>query len=369
MKILRPGIAQVIAQGRRAALRARGSRRARVAPTASACARARWCAEFEKTIGDELDLVREAANASQLRRNFADGRLLIVPEVYWDWCNRDVMVMERIDGIPVNARRALRARGIDIPKLARDGVEIFFTQVFRDGFFHADMHPGNIFVARRRALLRRRLRHHGHALGRGQELPRAPTSWRSSSATTAASRSRAHRRGLGAARHARGRVRGRDPLGVRADLRPAAEGDLLRQAAAAALRGLAALPHGDPAAARAAAEDAAAGRGPRAPARSRTSTCGATAQPILERFMRRADGRGAASRGRCARRLLWVAHRCRSCRDSRIACSWTTRRAGSSPLVLEIAPVQAAQTRVLRMIAAAIVVLLLDCRISPTLSG
>ena len=104
-------------------------------------------AEFEKTVSDELDLIREAANASQLRRNFADRRLLIVPEVYWDWCNRDVMVMERIHGIPVNAVDELRRRGINIPQLARDGVEIFFTQVFRDGFFHADMHPGNIFVA------------------------------------------------------------------------------------------------------------------------------------------------------------------------------------------------------------------------------
>jgi ubiquinone biosynthesis protein len=104
--------------------------------------------EFEKTVADELDLIREAANASQLRRNFADGRLLIVPEVHWDWCNRDVMVMERVDGIPVNAVERLRAAGLDIKRLARDGVEIFFTQVFRDGFFHADMHPGNIFVAR-----------------------------------------------------------------------------------------------------------------------------------------------------------------------------------------------------------------------------
>ena len=105
-------------------------------------------AEFEKTIGDELDLIREAANASQLRRHFADGRLLIVPEVYWDWCTRDVMVMERIDAIPVNAIEELKRNNIDIPRLARDGVEIFFTQVFRDGFFHADMHPGNIFVAK-----------------------------------------------------------------------------------------------------------------------------------------------------------------------------------------------------------------------------
>jgi len=99
-------------------------------------------------MGDELDLLREAGNASQLRRNFADRRLLIVPEVYWDWCNRDVMVMERVDGIPVNAVERLREAKIDIQRLAREGVEIFFTQVFRDGFFHADMHPGNIFVAR-----------------------------------------------------------------------------------------------------------------------------------------------------------------------------------------------------------------------------
>ena len=104
--------------------------------------------EFENTIADELDLVREAANASHLRRNFADGRLLIVPEVYWEWCNRDVMVMQRVDGIPVNDLDSLRRHGIDIAKLAREGVEIFFTQVFRDGFFHADMHPGNILVAK-----------------------------------------------------------------------------------------------------------------------------------------------------------------------------------------------------------------------------
>ncbi|HYC36236.1 MAG TPA: ubiquinone biosynthesis regulatory protein kinase UbiB [Usitatibacter sp.] len=146
VKILRPGIAAVIAQDvallyalADLAGRTREGRRLRPREVV---------AEFEHTIADELDLLREAANASQLRRNFADGRLLIVPEVYWDWCSRDVMVMERIDGIPVNAAERLRAEGIDIPKLARDGVEIFFTQVFRDGFFHADMHPGNIFVAR-----------------------------------------------------------------------------------------------------------------------------------------------------------------------------------------------------------------------------
>lgn len=104
-------------------------------------------AEFDKHLHNELDLMREASNANQLRRNFADARLLLVPEVYWDWCTEQVMVMERMRGLPVSPTAALRAAGIDIPKLARDGVEIFYTQVFRDGFFHADMHPGNILVA------------------------------------------------------------------------------------------------------------------------------------------------------------------------------------------------------------------------------
>ncbi len=104
-------------------------------------------AEFSRHLEDELDLMREAANASQLRRNFADSTLLLVPEIYWDWCSQRVMVMERMHGTPVSQTATLRAKGIDIPRLARAGVEIFFTQVFRDGFFHADMHPGNIFVA------------------------------------------------------------------------------------------------------------------------------------------------------------------------------------------------------------------------------
>ena len=105
-------------------------------------------AEFEKAIHDELDLIREAANASTLRRNFIDGTLLYVPEVYFDYCHKDVMVMERIDAIPVNDIAQLKAAGFDLARLASDGVKIFFTQVFRDGFFHADMHPGNIFVGR-----------------------------------------------------------------------------------------------------------------------------------------------------------------------------------------------------------------------------
>ncbi|MEQ1879366.1 MAG: ubiquinone biosynthesis regulatory protein kinase UbiB [Burkholderiales bacterium] len=103
-------------------------------------------AEFERHLGDELDLLREAANASQLRRNFAGSPLLRVPEIFWDFCATEVMVMERMPGIPISQVDALRSQGVDISKLARAGVEIFFTQVFRDGFFHADMHPGNIFV-------------------------------------------------------------------------------------------------------------------------------------------------------------------------------------------------------------------------------
>ncbi|NOT18071.1 MAG: ubiquinone biosynthesis regulatory protein kinase UbiB [Sulfuriferula sp.] len=102
--------------------------------------------EFRKTLNDELDLMREASNCSQLRRNFEHSNLLIVPEVYWDYCEAGVMVMERMKGVPISQTDKLRDMGINIPKLAQDGVEIFFTQVFRDAFFHADMHPGNIQV-------------------------------------------------------------------------------------------------------------------------------------------------------------------------------------------------------------------------------
>jgi len=104
-------------------------------------------AEFGKHLDDELDLMREAANCSQLRRNFLHSPLLAVPEVYWDWCAETVMTMERMHGIPISQVDRLREAGLDIPKLSRAGVEIFFTQVFRDAFFHADMHPGNILVA------------------------------------------------------------------------------------------------------------------------------------------------------------------------------------------------------------------------------
>jgi ubiquinone biosynthesis protein len=105
--------------------------------------------EFDHYLHDELDLVREAANAAQLRRNFAGSSLLLIPEMIWDLCRPDVIVMERVYGIPINRMQRLRDAGIDLKQLSREGVEIFFTQVFRDGYFHADMHPGNILVADR----------------------------------------------------------------------------------------------------------------------------------------------------------------------------------------------------------------------------
>ena len=104
-------------------------------------------AEFDTYLHDELDLVREAANAAQLRRNMQDLDLVMIPEMVWDFCMPDVMVMQRMKGVPISQVQRLRDAGVDIPKLARDGVTIFFTQVFRDGFFHADMHPGNIQVS------------------------------------------------------------------------------------------------------------------------------------------------------------------------------------------------------------------------------
>lgn len=103
-------------------------------------------AEFAKHLEDELDLMREAANCSQLRRNFKNSPLLAVPEVYWDYCGPAVMVMQRMRGLPISQIDALRAKNVDLVALSQAGVEIFFTQVFRDGFFHADMHPGNILV-------------------------------------------------------------------------------------------------------------------------------------------------------------------------------------------------------------------------------
>lgn len=103
-------------------------------------------ADYDSTIHDELDLQREAANASQLRRNFENSSLIYIPFIDWDYTRKSVMVMERIHGIPIADIPALKAAGVNLKVLAEKGVEIFFTQVFRDSFFHADMHPGNIFV-------------------------------------------------------------------------------------------------------------------------------------------------------------------------------------------------------------------------------
>ena len=145
VKILRPGIEPVI------------ERDLELLDTAAGWIERTWqdgrrlrlrevVAEFARHLHDELDLTREASNASQLRRNFPDSPLLAVPEIYWDYCSTSVMTMQRMQGLPISHVDKLRAAGVDIPALARAGVEIFFTQVFRDGFFHADMHPGNILV-------------------------------------------------------------------------------------------------------------------------------------------------------------------------------------------------------------------------------
>jgi ubiquinone biosynthesis protein len=145
VKVLRPGIAPVIAHDV-ALLHAAAGMIERLFADGKRLRPREVVTEFEKHLEDELDLLREAANCSQLRRNFKDSPLLLVPEVYWDYCDHDVMVMDRMEGIPVSQIERLRESGVDIPRLAATGVEIFFTQVFRDGFFHADMHPGNILV-------------------------------------------------------------------------------------------------------------------------------------------------------------------------------------------------------------------------------
>jgi ubiquinone biosynthesis protein len=145
VKVLRPGMREVIERDLEV-LYALADLAQRYWPEARRLRPLEVVREYEKTIIDELDLMREAANAALLKRNFAGSPLLYVPEVYWDYCRVDVMVMERIHGVPISDMAALKKAGADIPKLARNGVEIFFTQVFRHNFFHADMHPGNIFV-------------------------------------------------------------------------------------------------------------------------------------------------------------------------------------------------------------------------------
>jgi ubiquinone biosynthesis protein len=146
VKVLRPRVEEAIAKDV-ALLEAAAALAERLWSEARRLKPREVVAEFERHLEEELDLMREAANASQLRRNFRDSKLLIVPEVHWELCAQRVMVMERMRGTPVSQVQLLRQKGVDIPALARAGVEIFFTQVFRDGFFHADMHPGNILVS------------------------------------------------------------------------------------------------------------------------------------------------------------------------------------------------------------------------------
>ncbi|MBK6717584.1 MAG: ubiquinone biosynthesis regulatory protein kinase UbiB [Burkholderiales bacterium] len=146
VKVLRPGMVEVI-DADLGLLRAAAYWLERISADGRRLRPREVVAEFDKYLHDELDMVREAANATQLRRNMAGLDLLIAPEMHWELSTADVLVMERMKGVPISQVDRLREAGVDIKKLAQDGVTIFFTQVFRDGFFHADMHPGNIMVS------------------------------------------------------------------------------------------------------------------------------------------------------------------------------------------------------------------------------
>ncbi|GMG86215.1 ubiquinone biosynthesis regulatory protein kinase UbiB [Biformimicrobium ophioploci] len=148
VKVVRPGIEAVIDQDLRL-LRFIAGLAHRYLPDGRRLRPVEVVDDYEHTIKDELDLVKEAANAAQLKRNFANSPLLYVPEVHWDHTRTNVLVLERIDGIPVTDLAQLSAQDTNMPLLAERGVEIFFKQVFEHNFFHADMHPGNIFVSRR----------------------------------------------------------------------------------------------------------------------------------------------------------------------------------------------------------------------------
>ena len=146
VKVLRPGMLAVIDDDL-SLMRTLARWVERLSPDAKRLKPREVVAEFDNYLHDELDLVREAANAAHLRRNMLGLDLVLVPEMIWDYCTSTVIVMQRMHGVPISQVQRLRDAGVDIPKLARDGVTIFFTQVFRDGFFHADMHPGNIQVS------------------------------------------------------------------------------------------------------------------------------------------------------------------------------------------------------------------------------
>ncbi|MGO3700383.1 MULTISPECIES: ubiquinone biosynthesis regulatory protein kinase UbiB [Halomonas] len=144
VKIIRPGIDRIMRQDM--ALMYQVAKLFAKVPEARRLRPVEVIRDYEATLFDELDLYKEAANTSQLKRNFKDSPLLFVPTIYWPFTRRHVMVQERIRGVPVADMETLTARGVNLKKLAERGVELFFTQVFRDNFFHADMHPGNIFV-------------------------------------------------------------------------------------------------------------------------------------------------------------------------------------------------------------------------------
>jgi ubiquinone biosynthesis protein len=146
VKVLRPGIEYIIERDL-ALLHTLARLADHYAPESRRLRPREVVNEYNKTIHGELDLMREAANASRLRANFENSTLLYVPKIYWDYTRTNVMTMERVAGIPIGNIVALKKAGVDMKKLAHNGVEIFFTQAFRDGFFHADMHPGNIFVS------------------------------------------------------------------------------------------------------------------------------------------------------------------------------------------------------------------------------
>jgi ubiquinone biosynthesis protein len=146
VKVIRPGIEKIIEQDV-ALMMLLAKLIERLLPDGKRLRPIEVVEDYRITILDELNLQREAANASQLRRNFENSSMLYVPEIFWDYCRNDVMVMERIYGIPVSDITALKKQSTNIKLLAERGVEIFFTQVFKHNFFHADMHPGNIFVS------------------------------------------------------------------------------------------------------------------------------------------------------------------------------------------------------------------------------
>ena len=145
VKVLRPGMLKIIDQDL-ALMRVMAGWLERLSSDGRRLKPREVVAEFDKYLHDELDLLKEAANAAQLRRNMEDVDSVIIPEMFWDSCHSTVLVMQRMNGVPISHKQELLDAKVDFQQLARDGVTIFFTQVFRDGFFHADMHPGNLQV-------------------------------------------------------------------------------------------------------------------------------------------------------------------------------------------------------------------------------